>query len=199
MKPTKNQIQSLVEWTLEPEVDFWSLGKAGRVSKVMISSRIKNEFILFLTENNIDFKLVVEDVAEKLKDEKEAREKFLAKRSKLMEGNAPDFELYWTNEQMETYTIQLAQKYPNLVNRDVIGKSIENRDISALRISSGSEFGKKPIIFVDTGTHAREWVGPHTVLYFIDQLVTNSSVAHELLEDVDWVFVPNVNPDGEFP
>lgn len=79
------------------------------------------------------------------------------------------------------------------MKRDVFGKSVKCRDIFGLRISSGSEFGKKPITFIDTETHTREWVGLHTILYFINQLVENLTVTNELL---DYVIVPIVNPDG---
>jgi len=83
------------------------------------------------------------------------------------------------------------------VTRDIIGQSIEGRNIIGLRISSGGGvFGSKPIIFIDSGVHAREWVGPHATFFLINQLVTNSSVSNELLARVDWVIVPNANPDG---
>lgn len=186
-----------MRWQFEVGIDFWATGGVSRPSKIIVSSQIKDKFLRFLTTNKIHFNLVVRNVEESLKAEQSARNKFIQKRGKLANIDEPNFELYWTNEEMESYTLRLALQHPNLVKRDVIGKSIEGRDISALRISSGSEFGKKPIIFIDTGTHAREWIGPHTVLYFVDQLVTNSSVTQELLEKVDWVVVPNVNPDGE--
>lgn len=195
MTPNKEQIKSFMNWRYEVGVDFWATRGAGRTSKVIVSPHIKSKFIIFLETNKIKHELVVENVEESLKAEKIARFAKVEKRAKFATNEA-NFELYWTNEEIEAYTVKLGQQYPNLVTRDVIGKSIEGRDISALRISSGDEFGKKPIIFIDTGTHAREWIGPHTVLYFVDQLVTNSSVSNELLEKVDYVVVVNVNPDG---
>lgn len=196
MTPNKEQIKTFMNWRYEAEVDFWTTGGAGRSSNVIVSPQIKNKFMNFLETNKIKYELIVKNVEESLKAEKIARFNLMEKRGKLA-SSEPNFELYWSNEQMEAYTIRLAQQFPSLVKRDVIGKSIEGRDISALRISSGSEFGKKPIIFIDTGTHAREWIGPHTVLYFVDQLVTNSSVTNELLDKVDYVVIPNVNPDGK--
>lgn len=159
----------------------------------MVSPAVEESFLNFLSENEIKHKVHIEDVASVLRDEKSTR---LRSRRKRSVDDVPNFELYWTFEEMEAYSIKLAQLYPNLVSRDVIGQSIEGRDIFALRVSSGSEFGKKPIIFLDTGTHAREWIGPHTVLYFLDQMVTNSSVTNEILDKVDYVIIPNVNPDG---
>lgn len=40
-------------------------------------------------------------------------------------------------------------------------------------------------------------MGPHSTLYLINQLVTNPEVTAELVDKVDWVIVPNVNPDGK--
>ena len=66
-----------------------------------------------------------------------------------------DFTHFWSYEEFEMYAEMIVLDYPNLVKKEVIGKSIEGRDIIALKISLASEFGKQPIIFVDSGTHAR--------------------------------------------
>lgn len=53
----------------------------------------------------------------------------------------------------------------------------------------------KPIILIDAGIHAREWIAPAVVLYIIHQLVENSDNA-KLIENVDWIVIPSLNPDG---
>lgn len=195
--PNKQQISSLIEWQYQEGVDFWVTGGAGRPSKIMVSPVVHDSFVSFLKTNEVQYELFISDVELTLKRDKTLRTTTRGKRSVLADENEPSFELFWTFEEMEAYSIRLAQQYPNLVKRDVIGKSIEGRDIFGLRVSSGSVFGRKPIIFIDSGVHAREWAGHHATLYLLNQLVTNSSVTNELVDKVDWVIVPNVNPDGK--
>lgn len=191
--PNKEQIKELMEWQFEEGVDFWS---TGRTSRIMIAPEVEKSFMNFLNSNQIQHKLAINDVETSLKADKAARLMNRSKRSFRKADNEPNFELYWSFEEMEAFSIQLAQQYPNLVKRDIIGKSIEGRDIFGLRVSSGLEFGKKPIIFIDSGIHAREWVGHQSTLYLLHQLVTNETVTRELVDKVDWVIVPNANPDG---
>jgi hypothetical protein len=44
--------------------------------------------------------------------------------------------------------------------------------------------------------HAREWVSQATIVYFLYRLIEDESVANELLDNVDWIIIPNLNPDG---
>lgn len=186
-----------MSWQFQVGIDFWTTGGAIGASRVMVSPEADESFMSFLKTNDIQHELFLEDVEPSLQEARMSRVQSRVKRSAFSANNEPNFELYWSFQEMETFTIRLAQQYPDLVKRDVIGKSFEGRDIFGLRISSGSEFGKKPIIFIDAGIHAREWVGHHSALYLINQLVTNASVTAELVSKVDWVIVPNANPDGE--
>lgn len=163
--PNQEQLKDLSRWQFQVGIDF--LTRTGADS---VAPAVEPSFVKYLTDQQVHHNVTVDNVEPTLqKDKIRSRQK----RSVFAEGE-PNFELYWTFEEMEAYSIKIAQQHPDLVKRDVIGKSIEGRDIFGLRISSGTEeFGKKPIIFIDTGTHAREWVGPHTVLYFINQLNSN--------------------------
>lgn len=198
MSPNKNQLKDLSQWEFQVGIDFWSTGGAVQPSKIMVSPDIEDEFMSFLVLNDIKHELFIEDVESTLQRDKADRIQSRAKRSALLQDGGPNFELFWTYEEIRAYTIQLAQQYPALVQRDVIGHSIENREIFGMRISSGLKpFGVNPIIFIDAGVHAREWVGPHAVLYLMNELATNPEVSTELLANVDWVIVPSANPDGE--
>lgn len=198
MTPNKDQLKDLMSWQSRDGIDFWSTGGAGATSRVMVSPDLDVPFLNFLTQNEVRHDLTIKDVEPSL--QKARMERIESRKSirALSDENDPNFEVYWSYEEMKSFTIRLAQQYPNLVKRDVIGQSIEGRDIFGLRISSGSDFGRKPIIFIDAGVHAREWVGHQSALYLINQLVTNATVTAELVSKVDWVIVPIANPDGEF-
>lgn len=89
---------------------------------------------------------------------------------------------------------ELAESYPELVTLDVIGYSTENQPVYVLKISTGGA-SEKPVILVDAGIHAREWIAPATALYIIQELVENES-NRNLIENVDWHIIPILNPDG---
>lgn len=191
--PNQEQLKDLSRWQFQVGIDFLTRTGAESKAQILVAPSVEPSFVKYLVDEQVLHNVIVNNVEPTLQRDKiRSRQK----RSVFDDGE-PNFKLYWTFEEMEAYSLKIAQQHPDLVKRDVIGKSIEGRDIFGLRISSGSEFGKKPIIFIDTGTHAREWVGPHTVLYFINQLVENSTVTNELLDKVDYVIVPNVNPDGK--
>ncbi|KAF2368759.1 Peptidase M14 carboxypeptidase A [Trinorchestia longiramus] len=50
----------------------------------------------------------------------------------------------------------------------------------------------KPVIFIDGGIHAREWISPAFLMYAATQLVENT----DLLLGAEWQLVPVLNPDG---
>jgi murein tripeptide amidase MpaA len=54
----------------------------------------------------------------------------------------------------------------------------------------------RPIMWIDAGHHADDWVGPATLMYMIRELVENSSEHPELTEKLDWYLIPTLNPDG---
>lgn len=80
------------------------------------------------------------------------------------------------------------------VTLENIGKTNEDRDIPAVKISTGGN-SSKPIVLLDAGLSPREWIGTAQALYIIRELVENSN-NKELITNVDWYVVPLVNPDG---
>ena len=97
--------------------------------------------------------------------------------------------------QINAYLEQLAADYPDIVTLDTLGQSYEKRDMKLIRISSGPSDPPKPVIFVDAGIHAREWIAPAVALYLINQLVETKDNSG-LYEGVDWIILPSLNPDG---
>lgn len=109
---------------------------------------------------------------------------------------------------------QLEQLDPRIVV-DIIGKSSERRNIYLVKVSNDPNAGK-PIILIDGGHHAREWISHSTVMYLLESLVNTdvprmppSSCRTERcrletlrnrakldLNKYDFWFIPVVNPDG---
>ena len=91
----------------------------------------------------------------------------------------------------------LAQTYPSMVSIEIIGQTHEGRDLKAIHIHGKKSVEKKTVV-VTSGLHAREWLSVTSSLYSLYQLVSNSHDAQELslLDDLDFLFVPVMNPDG---
>lgn len=96
---------------------------------------------------------------------------------------------------MDQYSRSLAERFPNRVQYDIIGRSALGLPIYTLKISNGP-FGTKPLIFIEGGCHAREWVSQASVMYLINRLVEDPVSSNELLANTDWIITPNLNPDG---
>ena len=71
-----------------------------------------------------------------------------------------------------------------------VGKSLENREMYVLYLSTGGG-GTKPAVYIDSTIHAREWITLASIIYVINKLVrgygTTDTEAHQLLTDYDWL------------
>ena len=84
------------------------------------------------------------------------------------------------------------------------GLTYEGRKIKVIRITNNINSPKsdlKPMIWIDGGIHAREWVSPATVIYLIDTLLgLEEQDKHfeigRLLDMFQFVIAPCLNPDG---
>lgn len=97
------------------------------------------------------------------------------------------------NFKIQAYLRKLARSRSSIVTLSSIGKSSEGRDISMIKISTGGN--RKPTILIDAGIHAREWIAPSMALYIIQELTENPKNIY-LIENIDWMIIPVLNPDG---
>lgn len=94
--------------------------------------------------------------------------------------------------------------FPTHVRVISVGSSHEGRNIKALRVGVHPTNDQDPseprkTIVITGGQHAREWISVSTVNYVAYSIITqygkDPSIT-SLLEDVDILFVPTLNPDG---
>jgi len=193
----QEQYDALSRWRYLDGVDFWRFYAQGMASKVMIEPKLLAKFERFLRISNITHQVILEDVEDALEQDRQSRSAYRStfSNASLHFTTNPNFDIYWSSEQMETYSRHLADTYPSRVQFEVIGRSAQERVIYALKISSGP-FGTKPLIFIEGGCHAREWVSQASVMYLINRLVEDPVSSSELLQDADYLITPNLNPDG---
>ncbi|MFG6114127.1 M14 family zinc carboxypeptidase [Halobacillus sp. MO56] len=106
--------------------------------------------------------------------------------------------IYSYNQMVKDIT-KLRNAYPGVIRTDVIGKSVEGRNLYLVKVGNGD---KK--ITINASHHAREWITTNLVMDQIDEysraFVKGSKIdgydVRELLNQVTIYYVPMVNPDG---
>ena len=127
------------------------------------------------------------------------REEFLETCDSTHYGCVFDFFNYNEIDKIETFISKLVSNPEDFtplkkltVKRTVIGSTYQGRNMSMVGLHLESE-EKKPAIFLECTTHAREWISPMVCMYSIRSLIDNSET---LLKYFDFFIVPITNPDG---
>lgn len=99
-----------------------------------------------------------------------------------------------------TYTERLMATHSNMARRELIGKSIENRDMNVYTIHApGAYNSSKPALWINAAQHAREWLTPPTAIYSIEKFLTTyltDPQVKRLLDAINIFYLPFTNPDG---
>jgi hypothetical protein len=96
----------------------------------------------------------------------------------------------------------IAQKNPKIAKLEVIGRSVQGREILALKITRDANTladGSRPAVMYAATQHAREWISTEVnrrlLRYFVDGYKTNATVK-DLVDTREMWFVLVANPDG---
>ncbi|XP_022916582.2 carboxypeptidase B1 [Onthophagus taurus] len=170
------------------EFDFWSNAKVlGQPINIMVKPELVTVFSKMLTLKNINHSVLIENVELTVQAERAQQI-----RAPKVEKGKISFTEYHRYEVIQEYLRSLGEKYPDKAHVSSFGESSEGRPLTSIQI--GTDPGK-PTIVMDAGIHAREWIAPATALYIIQQLVENEEYAY-LSENINWLIVPVLNPDG---
>lgn len=96
----------------------------------------------------------------------------------------------------------LCERYNDILSLDVIGRSVEGRNINALKLSGTG--GKKPSVLFTGGIHAREDFSVMLCMKMLDYYCYyynegknfDNYDVRNIVDSVDMVFIPTANPDG---
>ena len=73
---------------------------------------------------------------------------------------------------MYDFLSELESQY-NIMRMETIGKTGEGRDVKIVKINANNS--NLPVIFIDAGIHAREWISPAATLFLIEKLTKQIS------------------------
>ncbi|KAK3859034.1 hypothetical protein Pcinc_034809 [Petrolisthes cinctipes] len=180
---------------VEAGVEVWSCRKKGRSNHYEMDlltpphavSEVRQVFI----ESNVTYQEVIDDLQRAINMEGTTDEFIIWNRP----AHPMNWHNYHTLDEMYQYMDYLAAEFPQLVTVEDIGMSFEKRPLRVVKVSTGGP-AVKPIIFIDGGIHAREWVSPATALFILHRLVEFGWQEPQLLDRFDWFIMPMVNPDG---
>lgn len=141
----------------------------------------------------IEHAVIVENLQERV-DAENAR-------LRAPQPDGPWFADFKDYEAISSYVDTLVALRPDIASRLTFGKSLQGRAMFALRITNPAfNPGRcKPAVVFNSTQHAREWIAPMVNMYAADRLVRDHGidpVATDLVNRIEFLFVPVVNPDG---
>jgi len=167
-------------------LDFWIEPRSLGVVDLRIDPEIYDEFTAILTEKDIPYSIMIEDVQVAMDQQ--------------MVGKIDAFSYtqYNTLADIHTWIQSLPGLYPNFVSVISVGKSFEGKDMLALRVTAGS--GTKPrAVWFNGGIHAREWLSPATVIrmtYMLLESYHTDPEVKQILDNLEVYILPVFNVDG---
>ncbi|RWS15234.1 carboxypeptidase B-like protein [Dinothrombium tinctorium] len=114
-------------------------------------------------------------------------------------GEKSFFDDFQRLDEILKFIDELEADNKGLVSTKSIGKSFEARDLKIMKISNKNDTEIKPIVYIDAGTHAREWITISTAMYIANRLVQDynyDTSVKKLVNAFDWYILPVANPDG---
>lgn len=114
------------------------------------------------------------------------------------------FTTYRTLTEINARLDALAAAHPTLSSLVVLGNSLEGRPIRGIRFSApdlpGNPRSGRPVVLINGGQHAREWINHMTSMFVADQMLERYAAGdvriRAALERAEIIVVPVVNPDG---
>lgn len=158
-----------------------------------IDMRVTPEQFAALAASGMRYEVIVPDVQARIDAES-------AEIRRLREADDPQWYLNYHNyADNKAYCQALAAAYPGLCTYQVIGQSLQGREIFAIRITGPGSTANRPASLWFGGQHAREWINVPVPEYHAEQLLvryaTDSHIKF-LVDNHEFLFVPIMNPDG---
>jgi len=188
----EDDASKLVEIQKIPKFDFWTEIIVGKNVDIMGSAMNADRLKTWLDSNNLDWSVMISDVQSLMELEKIPSSSSPSNREKT--GHNMDWTQYHPIEEMYGWFDYLETTY-DFCETENIGETFEGQQMIVMKVCKGG-CGNKPAMWIDSGIHAREWISPAVGTWMLNELVENNADHPDLLDKLDWYFLPSHNPDG---
>jgi len=198
VKITPSTLEQL-EWILEMReiynLDFFTEPRnLNEHFEVLMSPNLSQHLRREMREMGIDTEVKIENFQELIDRERNENIKREGKEVRIPGGRL-DHSRFKELDEIYEEMDQLVASSDLISTYNAKDLTFEGRTLKILKVSSGGG-DTKPVIWIDCGIHAREWVSTSVCQYILDVFASGDAESNELLEKYDFHIMPLVNPDG---
>ena len=195
---SEKDFQKVVDLESKNLLTIFAESRSGHVD-VLIEPQYSGKCTEYFKSHSLTYEVMSDDVGVAVGNEKRR----LLLKSSVAPGEF-SYDTYHRFDVINDRLVALAEKHQSIAQIIDLGTSYEGRTIKAIRMTadvSSAESDDKPMIWLDGGIHAREWVSPSTVMYIIDSILGEQETDKAdkmaaLLAKFQIVIAPCINPDG---
>lgn len=181
---TQEQKSALHEYLdKHPMLDVW---REGLPVEVSVSPEQRQELVRFLDGRGIEHGEVISDLHSLIKNQT-----LQASLTLTADDEPLNWKKYYPLEKIYKWMDDLQKNNPDTVRVHTIGKSYEGLDMKGVVITFAPD---QPVVMLESGIHAREWIAPAAATYFIDRILNSDE--NDIVRKFEWHMFPCVNPDG---
>jgi len=170
--------------------DFWTRVRIGSHVDIMASPETLEDLHSIINSLELEFRIMIQDVQSLIDLENSADITI----TNNLAGHNMEWTSYHSLEDIYGWFDYLEATY-DFCEKETIGQTYEHQDMIVMKVCKGG-CGNKPAMWIDSGIHGREWIAPAVGTWMLNELVENRANHPELLDNLDWYFLPSANPDG---
>lgn len=164
--------------SLVNEVNFWKRPRSiNETVDLMVSPALLSNLQSLFNSNHLTPRILIDNLQSLIEREKSsnASDDLVFRTKSYMDDPNSFFQDYHRLDEIHGYMNDLSSEFPSRVKIQKIGDSYEGRKmlmwIITNNVGNRDAVTAKPIIWIDSGIHAREWISPATGLYLATQVL----------------------------
>lgn len=178
-----------------PKLDFWRYPAAGVNSTVLVPPQLLQEFKDEVKGQGMTLVVLSDDLQRTVDAGSKRPPRAVARARAHTSDQIIDHYNYHTYAKILEFLDKLAVKYSRYVTVSRLNYfTHEGRSVAVIKLSSRYNTTDKPVIIVEAGIHAREWISPAATLWSVEKMLETDR--WEMTRWFDWYVVPVTNPDG---
>ena len=180
---------------MKADFDFWKEPTTNGRADFRVAPEILDDTINKLKSQGIETTVFIEDVGKAI-DESQSEERKGQRIASAAPKAALNWDDYYPYDEIIRWIKEVATNNPDLGITEDYGSSYEGRTLTLLKLTERARVNA-PIVWIEAGIHAREWIAPAVATYMINELVLNKDgYTAKYFDNLKIYFIPSANPDG---